>query len=320
MKTMVPVIETHGLTKTYKGTQALKSLDLQVQPNSICGFLGPNGAGKTTTIKLLLGLARPTGGSALVFGKDIEKENDEIRRRVGYLSQDPRYYEYMTARETLRFTAQFFYGGPRAAIRSRVAETLELVGLADKADRPIKGFSGGERQRLGIAQAQVNYPDLLILDEPAASLDPQGRHDVLEVMERLRKHTTVFYSTHILEDVQRVSDTVVILNKGALVAQGPIEEILAWGQAATFTLTVKGDSAAVEARLRSQVWVTGMGEMSRNGSVSWQIRVSDPDVAEAQLVPLALAGGGVTVCEFGRNHKNLEDVFLSIVEEANHEC
>src|SRR5512136_2605954 len=107
------VIETHNLTKTYKGVEALKSLDLEVQPNSICGFLGPNGAGKTTTIKLLLGLARPTGGRGLVFGKDIEKENDEIRRRVGYLSQDPRYYEYMTAREILRFTARFFYNGPR---------------------------------------------------------------------------------------------------------------------------------------------------------------------------------------------------------------
>ena len=176
METIVPVIETHGLAKTYKGIQALKSLDLQVQPNSICGFLGPNGAGKTTTIRLLLGLARPAGGSGRVLGLDIGKENDEIRRRVGYLSQDPRFYEYMTARQTLRFTANFFYEGPRAAIEQRVAETLDLVGLADKADRPVKGFSGGERQRLGIAQAQVNYPDLLILDEPAASLEPQGRH------------------------------------------------------------------------------------------------------------------------------------------------
>ena len=186
METELPVIETHGLTKTYKGIQALKSLDLQVQPNSICGFLGPNGAGKTTTIKLLLGLAQPTGGSGRVFGKDILKENDEIRRRVGYMSQDPRFYEYMTARETLRLTARFFYAGPKPEIERRVAETLELAGLTDKADRPIKSFSGGERQRLGIAQAQVNYPDLLILDEPAASLDPIGRRDVLEVMARLR--------------------------------------------------------------------------------------------------------------------------------------
>src|SRR5512136_394009 len=319
METIVPVIETCGLTKTYKGVQALQGLDLKVTPNSICGFLGPNGAGKTSTIKLLLGLARPTGGGGKVFGLDIVKENDEIRRRVGYLSQDPRYYEYMTARQTLRFTASFFYEGPRAAIEQRVAETLDLVGLADKADRPVKGFSGGERQRLGIAQAQVNYPDLLILDEPAASLDPQGRHDVLEVMTRLRKHTTIFYSTHILDDVQRVSDTVVILNKGALVAQGPIDEILAWGQAAAFTLTVKGDSSAVETRLRRQQWVTGIAVISKNGRVSWQIRVSDPDEAEAGLVPLALAGGGVTVCEFGRKAQNLEDVFMNIVKESNHD-
>ncbi len=314
-----PVIETHGLTKTYKGVEALKALDLQVHKNSICGFLGPNGAGKTTTIKLLLGLARPTGGSALVFGKDIKKENDQIRRKVGYLSQDPRYYDYMTARQTLRFTAGFFYEGPKVEIENRVAETLELVGLTEKADRPIKGFSGGERQRLGIAQAQVNYPDLLILDEPAASLDPIGRRDVLEVMERLRKHSTIFYSTHILDDVQRVSDTVVILNHGELVAQGPIEELLANGQGTTFTLTVKGDSEGVETRLHSQPWVTGIDTISKNGKVSWMIRVNDPEIAENQLVHLAQAGGGVTICEFGRKAQNLEQVFMNIVEENNHD-
>ena len=197
---------------------------------------------------------------------------------------------------------------------------MELVGLVNKADRPIKGFSGGERQRLGIAQAQVNYPDLLILDEPAASLDPMGRHDVLEVMERLRKHTTVFYSTHILEDVQRVSDTVVILNKGALVAQGPIEEILAWGQAIVFALTIRGDYAAVESHLRSQPWVTGLETLSKNGSVSWHIRVSDIDQAETQLVPLALASGATAICDFGRKTQNLEEAFLGIVKENNHEC
>src|SRR5512137_1829519 len=133
MNTTPYVIETRELCKTYKKIQALQSLDLKVQPNSICGFLGPNGAGKTTAIKLLLGLARPTSGDGKVFGLDIVKENDQIRRRVGYLAQDPRFYEYMTARETLRFTASFFYEKPRAAIEQRVTETLGLVGLADKA-------------------------------------------------------------------------------------------------------------------------------------------------------------------------------------------
>jgi ABC-2 type transport system ATP-binding protein len=193
-----------------------------------------------------------------------------------------------------------------------------MVGLADKANRPVRGFSGGERQRLGIAQAQVNYPDLIILDEPAASLDPIGRRDVLEVLSRLRERTTIFYSTHILDDVQRVSDTVVILNKGALVAQGPIKELLARDQAFTFTLTVKGEGASVETRLRSQSWVTGIETVSKNGKVSWRIQVSDPEIAEAQLVPLAL-NGGVTVCEFERQTRNLEDIFMQIVEESNHE-
>lgn len=183
------VIHTRALTKTFKGVNALRSLDLNVRKNSIFSFLGPNGAGKTTTIKLLLGLARPTSGSGTVFGLDIVNDSTRIRQRTGYLAQDPRYYEHMTARETLRFAASFFFTGPKTAIEDRIDETLGLVGLSDKADRPIKGFSGGERQRLGIAQAQINYPDLLILDEPAASLDPMGRHDVLEVMERLRKHT-----------------------------------------------------------------------------------------------------------------------------------
>ena len=204
------VIHTQGLTKAYQGAKALDSLNLQVPKNSIFGFLGPNGAGKSTTIKMLLGLTHPTSGKALVFGQDIARDSLSVRRRVGYLAQDPRYYEHMTASETLRYTARFFYQGPKELIEGRIEEMLDLTGPEDKADRPIKGFSGGERQRLGIAQAQVNYPDLLILDEPAASLDPQGRHDVLDVMERLRKYTTIFYSTHILEDVQRVSDSVAI--------------------------------------------------------------------------------------------------------------
>src|SRR5512139_2247692 len=245
------VIETHGLSKTYKEVAALKSLNLTVSKNSIFGFLGPNGAGKTTTIKLLLGLAKPTAGGASVFGHDIVHDSVEIRKRVGYLAQDPRYYEYMTARQTLRYTAHFFFAGPEKEIEARVANTLELVGLSDKADRPLKGFSGGERQRLGIAQAQINYPDLLILDEPAASLDPQGRRDVLEVMERLRKHTTIFYSTHILSDVQRVSDTVAILNKGQLIAQAPIDQLLTGSGATIYVLILKGNAATVQQQVAS---------------------------------------------------------------------
>ena len=136
------VIETHNLSKTYKEAQALQDLNLTVKQNSIFGFLGPNGAGKSTTIKLLLGLIQPSAGRATVFGHDVQRESVEVRKRVGYLAQDPRYYEHMTARQILNYTARFFYRGPKDLIDARVQEVLELVGLEDKADRPVRGLLG----------------------------------------------------------------------------------------------------------------------------------------------------------------------------------
>jgi ABC-2 type transport system ATP-binding protein len=313
------VIHTQGLGKTYKNVTALKSLDLKVAKNSIFGFLGPNGAGKTTTIKLLLGLTRPTSGGGAVFGHDIIRGNVAIRKRIGYLAQNPSYYTYMTARETLRFRARFFYTGPKDGIEDRIAETLELVNLQDKADRPIKGFSGGELQRLGIAQAQINYPDLLILDEPAANLDPMGRRDVLEVMERLRKYATVFYSTHILDDVQQVSDTVAILDHGALVAQAPLDELLSGSEGTVYTLTLEGDVAEAAARLSSQPWVSNLKASQKKGYTLWQVSVTDDAAAKDQLLRIVLRDDGLRVTEFSRKKYELEEVFMNIIEGAERE-
>ncbi len=307
------VIETHGLSKTYKDIRALKSLDLKVHQNSIFGFLGPNGAGKTTTIKLMLGLTRPTAGTAAIFGMDSITQSVDIRSRIGYLPQEPHFYEYMTARQTLRFTAEFFFKGPKKAIENRVDEMLELVDLTGKADRSIRTFSGGERQRLGIAQAQVNYPDLLIFDEPAASLDPLGRRDVLEVMSKLRKYATIFYSTHILDDVQRVSDTVVILNKGALVAEGPIEELLAGSEGVIYIIHMKGDTEHALTNVQSLPWVNTVKTSQNNEESIWQVSVTDPQAAEDQLLKL-LVNGPVKVTEFRRKQYELEDVFMQVVE------
>ncbi len=311
------VIETQNLSKSYKKVHALSSLNLQVAQHSIFGFLGPNGAGKTTTIKLLLGLARPTGGSGKVFGYDIRKESIKIRRRVGYLAQDPRYYDYMTARETLRFTANFFFKGPKKKIEKRISETLDLVDLTKKADRPINGFSGGEKQRLGIAQAQVNYPDLLILDEPAASLDPQGRHDVLDVMERLRKYTTIFYSTHILDDVQRVSDTVCILNNGKMIAQAPIDRLMAGSGEIVYRLDTQGEITKVKALVSSQPWAKAVNINNVNGHSSWEVNIADENM-EDQLLRLVMSDPNVSVKDFRRHKEDLEHVFLNLVEEVNH--
>jgi ABC-2 type transport system ATP-binding protein len=314
MKEPIPlVIDMHGMTKAYKSVQVLKSLDLRVHQNSIFGFLGPNGAGKTTTIKLLLGLIRPTAGTATVFGMDSISQSVDIRARVGYLPQEPHFYEYMTARQTLRFTARFFFKGPKHKIEDRVDEMLHLVDLADKADRPLKTFSGGERQRLGIAQAQVNYPDLLILDEQAASLDPIGRRDVLEVMSKLRKYTTIFYSTHILDDVQRVSDTVVILNKGQLVAEGPIDELLAGSEGVIYEITLKGYTQSAFKQVGSLPWVSSIKTGEHDGETTWQVSVSDPQAAEAQLLKM-LVDTPAVVTEFRRKRYELEDIFIQVIE------
>jgi ABC-2 type transport system ATP-binding protein len=303
------------LSKSFGEVHALTSLDLHVPPKSIFAFLGPNGAGKTTTIKLLLGLLKPTSGSGKIFGKDIIRENVDIRTNIGYLPQDARFYEHMTARQTLDYTAKFFYTGPQSEINKRVNEMIDLVGLEGKADRPIKGFSGGERQRLGIAQAEVNYPDLLILDEPAANLDPLGRRDVLEVMSRIRKHATIFYCTHILDDAQRVSDQVAIVNQGQLVMQAPIEELLAGTGDLTFSVTLSGDTHDAYSQVNHQPWVSGIEAKEEGDLTTWQVSVTDEAAAKDQLMGLLVANG-LKVSNFSKKEQNLEDIFLNIVERS----
>lgn len=321
-----PVIQSDNLSKAYGDFYALKGFDLSVPRHSITGFLGPNGAGKSTAIKLLLGLRQPTAGTASIFGLDIVEDSTEIRHRTGYLAQSPRFYPNLTTRETLQFVARFFFGDA-AYIDRLVDESLELVGLEDKGDRIVKSLSGGERQRLGIAQAQINRPDLLILDEPAAALDPMGRKKVLQIMERLRDYSTIFYSTHILDDVQRVSDRVVILNRGELVAQGPIEELLAGDGdgAILYQLSTLGAGEAARARLLEQPWVAdvrrSVQKTSGNGTGAdrWIVAVTDESMAHSQLLRLVLADDEVQVLSFGRAQVELEDVFMQLVQESSNE-
>ena len=308
------MVETRGLTKRFGTLTALDGLDLAVPERSIVGFLGPNGAGKTTAMKLLVGLARPTAGSAQVFGLDVARRSADVRARVGYLAQDPRFYEHLSARETLRFVARFFYDGPTSAIERRIDELLDLVGLADKADRPIRGFSGGERQRLGIAQANVNEPDLLLMDEPAAALDPAGRQAVLAILARLRERTTVFFSTHILDDVQRVADRVAILDHGRLLAYAPTPELLAGDGATTFELGVRGPVDALTAALRAEPWVEGVDRGEGEDPLLY-VRANDVDAAEARLLRVALDVPDVVVRSFRRRSFELEEVFLRLVDD-----
>jgi ABC-2 type transport system ATP-binding protein len=307
-------IEVHGLSKSFGKIEALRGVDLRVPRHSIFGFLGPNGAGKTTLMKILLGLSRPTAGSGAIFGHDIVRESVAIRERIGYLPQQPRFIEYLTARENLEFAARFFFSAPASNIRARCDDMLELVGLADKANRPIRSFSGGEKQRLGIALAQVNYPDLLVLDEPASALDPLGRQSVLDIMQRLRKHSTIFYSTHILDDVQRVSDTVAILNHGRVVASGPIATLLNGKDGVIYQLTVKGAPSSLEKALTELPWVTHVSVAQHSGLSICEVSVNDEAAAEATLLRHVLADRDLTVTEFSRKQYELEDVFMEMVK------
>jgi ABC-2 type transport system ATP-binding protein len=312
------IISTENLTKSYGKRQIVSNLNLAVPRGSICGFLGANGAGKSTTIKLLLGLVQPTSGVGTVFGKNIVNDSVEIRERVGFLAQSPSFYGYLTARETLQFVASFFFTGSKTAIAARIEELIDLVGLNGKADRPVKGFSGGEKQRLGIAQAAINDPELIILDEPASALDPLGRRDVLKILESFRGRSTVFYSTHILDDVQRVSDRVVILDRGRLIAQGSIDELLL-GNSNLFNLTLSGDGQTVKSRLLAIPWVnkieieTGSPDLTNSRTTKLLIHVSDARTAEIELLRIAMQDPETIVTQFDRSTQNLEDIFVNLV-------
>jgi ABC-2 type transport system ATP-binding protein len=312
------IISTENLTKTYGKRQIVSNLNLAVPGGSICGFLGANGAGKSTTIKLLLGLVKPTSGVGRVFGQNIVTDSVAIRERVGFLAQSPSFYGYLTARETLQFVASFFFTGSKTAIAARIEELIELVGLSGKADRPVKGFSGGEKQRLGIAQAAINDPELIILDEPASALDPLGRRDVLKILESFRGRSTVFYSTHILDDVQRVSDRVVILERGRLIAQGRIEELLS-GDSNLFHLTVRGDGSTVKNRLLPIPWIKkieveiGTPDLTNCATTRFKIHVTDPHTAEIELLRLVMQDSDTIITQFDRSTQNLEDIFVNLV-------
>ena len=309
-----PAIQASGVTKRFGAILALDRLDLVVPPGSIFGLLGPNGAGKTTTIRILTGLARPTLGSATVAGVEVGLDEPELRRRLGYLDQDPRFYGWMKGRELLELVGRL-HGLAGSELRSRVAEMLARTGLADSADRRIGGYSGGMRQRLGIAQALLHRAQILFLDEPVSSLDPEGRRDLLELIAGLRGGATVVFSTHVLADVERICDRVAILDRGRLVTEGPLEDLLAAHARPIYRLVpAPGQSAAVGVlvdRLRAAPWTTDVSA----GDDLVRVTVSDPVAAAGGILPLVVAAG-VILDAFERARPTLEDVFLELVGPA----
>lgn len=305
-------IRASGLRKHYGSIIALDGLDLDVPTGSIFGLLGPNGAGKTTTIRILTGLARATSGTATVGGIEVGLDRPELRQRIGYLDQDPRFYSWMRGRELLELTGRLS-GVPEPELDARVAEILDRVGLAGAAARRIGGWSGGMRQRLGIAQALIHRPAIVFLDEPVSSLDPEGRRDLLELIAALRGETTVVLSTHLLADVERVCDRVAILDRGRLVTEGPLDELLARHARPIFRLDPEpGQTAAVgelRRRLSDASWASSVG-VAADGTI--RIAAADADAASNGILPLVV-GAGVRLAAFERARPSLEEVFLELV-------
>ena len=310
---MPNAIECVGLTRRYGAVTALDDLRLDVPQGAVFGLLGPNGAGKTTLVRLLTGLAHPTAGSATVAGYDIATGGVALRRRISVLEQQPNFYSWMTARELLALTGQLF-GLRGAELRRRIAETLETTGLTDAAKRRIGGYSGGMRQRLGLAQALINRPDVLFLDEPASALDPAGRYEILQSIAELRGQATVFMSTHILADVERICDHVAILDHGRLVVAATVAELQERYARPTYEIELEPHQAeglaSLEALLRAEPWAQ---DVARHLD-TLRVGVRDPHAASFALAPLC-AQAGVALARLERVRPSLEEIFLRLVGE-----
>ena len=317
-----PVIRTRKLTKRYGTLTAVDRLDLEVYPGEVFGLLGQNGAGKTTTILMLLGLSEPTDGEATVMGLDPAWEPREVKRRVGYLPDAVGFYEGMTGRENLRYTARL-NGLDRREAAAAIDEVLEQVGLTSRADDPVGAYSRGMRQRLGIADALVKSPDLLILDEPTTSIDPIGVVEILDLLRRLvdERGLAIMLSSHLLSQVQTVCDRIGIFANGRLIGVGTVEEL-----AATF-----GDgSAAIEVGLelpaaadveRAERTLRGIRSVdtvdpATKGSGTWRVHVRPPDqegrVRQDILVAAVQQGLGLTAIR--PIVPSLDDIYRTAVE------
>jgi ABC-2 type transport system ATP-binding protein len=304
-------IRCEGLTKHYGSIAALDGLNLSVAEGSIFGFLGPNGAGKTTTVKLLTGLSTPTGGKAWVADEEVRSSSISLRSKIGYLPEEPVFYNWMSGREFLSFVGELHHL-PSREIKLRCDELLEMVDLQGAAERKIGGYSRGMRQRLGIAQSLMNRPRVLFLDEPCSALDPAGRIEVLSIIQRLRAETTVFMSSHILSDVERVCDGVGIINRGRLVTEAPIEKLRERYARSVFELQFEEDASHLISELETLPWVAKVEMVTLNGEPVIRLQARDANRAKLEL-PRIVVSRGFALVRYELTLPSLEDIFIELV-------
>lgn len=301
------ILEITGLKKSFGDKKVLQGVDLAVPENSVFGFIGRNGAGKTTTMKAILGLLKVDEGEIRVCGEKVVYGETPTNRYIGYLPDVPQFYRYMTAKEYLKLCGRIS-GMEADEIESRSNELLELVGLAGERHK-IKGYSRGMHQRLGIAQALMGKPRLLICDEPTSALDPVGRKDLLELLQAARKQTSVLFSTHILSDVQKICDHVALLEGGKIMASGSIDEIRGLGTDPGIELTIR-NSEDTERIFRAFPEAEFRGNNEFAGNV---IVFKNASEETAGRIMGFLAAEHISVIRFERKEADLEEMFMETI-------
>lgn len=299
------VIQTENLCRQFGKVSAVSNLSLNVPKGSVYGFLGPNGAGKTTTIKLLLGLTKPSSGTIRVLGQPAASKN--YLHRIGFVPDVPNFYSWMRGDEFLTFVGKLF-AIPHDELKKRQAELLDITGL-EGVKTKIGGYSRGMKQRLGLAQALINQPDLVFMDEPTSALDPIGRKEILETISRISHGCTVFFSTHILTDVERVCDQVGIINRGELVIEETIEELHKRYARNAILLEVTGDPAPFIEALKSKEWV----QTAEQQKDSILLTVFDLGAAQHEI-PALVAHYHLGLHKLEQAEMNLEEIFVKLVK------
>jgi ABC-2 type transport system ATP-binding protein len=299
-----PVLQTEALTKRYRRRVVVNQLSLTVEAGDIFGFLGQNGAGKSTTIRMALGLVRPTSGKVRVLGHDMSRRPLGALKRVGAIIEAPAFYENFSGRQNLRMLAAMSGG----AEPKRIESVLEIVGLRERARDPVRVYSHGMRQRLGIAQALLPNPEFVILDEPTDGLDPQGLCETRELIRRLRDELrlTVMLSSHLLHEVEQICNRVAIIDEGRLLYEGPVEDLMA--QDSWTRLRVDRITEAYELLSRNPQL-----SVSLNGDESLHLKIAEEEIPRVNAL---LVEHGFQVMELSPQRESLEQVFLRLTQDA----